>query len=138
MISNILLFLFFLTNPGEATKSPVGTWITIDDETGKAKSHVEIYEKSGKLYGRIVKLLLKPQNTICEVCNGERKNKPLVGMLVLYNFTLSDNEWTGGKIYKADNGKEYNGSLKVNEHDQLIVTGKVLFITKSQTWTRLK
>ena len=119
-------------------QSPVGTWITIDDETNKEKSHVEVYEKGGKLFGKIIKLLLKPQNTVCEVCDGERKNKPFVGMVIISNMTKKGNKWEGGKIYKADAGKEYNGFLKMDGSDKLVVTGKVLFITKSQTWRRLK
>lgn len=34
----------------------VGKWKTMDDETGKARSIVEIYEQTGKLYGRIIEL----------------------------------------------------------------------------------
>lgn len=119
-------------------QSPIGTWVTIDDETGKEKSHVEIYEKEGKLYGKIVKLLLKPQNSICEVCDGDRKNKPLVGMVIIYNMRKKGDKWEGGKIYKADSDKEYSGFLKMIGNDRLVVTGKVLFITKSQIWKRLK
>jgi len=132
------LLLGCMVSLSAQTMSPVGTWVTIDDETGKEKSHVEIFEKDGKLHGKIVKLLLKPQNSICEICDGERKNKPLVGMIVISNMRKSGNRWDGGKIYKADAGKEFNGFLKMPSQDKLIVTGKVLFITKSQTWRRLK
>ena len=38
-------------------KTCIGTWKTIDDETEKARSHVQIYEKDGKYYGKIIKLL---------------------------------------------------------------------------------
>lgn len=120
------------------SQNPIGIWITVDDETGKEKSHVEVYEKDQKLFGKIIKLLLKPQNTVCEVCDGERKNKPLVGMVIISNMKKSGNKWEGGKIYKADAGKEYNGFLKMAGPDKLVVTGKVLFITKSQTWRRHK
>lgn len=138
MIKFKLFLCFLLVQLVANAQSPIGTWVTIDDETGKAKSHVEIYEKNGKIFGKIVKLLLKPQTAVCETCDGDRKNKPLVGMVILYNFTKSGNEWKSGKIYKADSGKEYNGSLAMSGYDKLIVTGKVLFITRSQTWTRLK
>lgn len=133
LIALLLIYGFLMS-----AQSPVGTWVTIDDETGKEKSHVEIYEKDGKLYGKIVKLLLNPQTTLCEVCEGERKNKPLVGMLVIYDMRKSGDKWEGGKVYKADTGKEYNGFLKMKGADRLIVTGKFMFITKSQTWRRLK
>lgn len=130
----LLVLIQFTIN----AQSPIGTWVTIDDETGKAKSQVEVFEKNGKIYGKIVKLILKPQNAVCESCGGNRKNKPLVGMVILYDFIKSGNEWISGKIYKADSGKEYGGSLKMDGADKLIVTGKVLFISRSQTWTRVK
>ncbi|MEM7655878.1 MAG: response regulator [Bacteroidota bacterium] len=38
----------------------VGVWKTIDDETNKAKSLVEIYEQDGKLYGKVIKLFREP------------------------------------------------------------------------------
>ncbi|MFK7923326.1 MAG: DUF2147 domain-containing protein, partial [Bacteroidia bacterium] len=41
-------------------QSPVGKWKTIDDETNKPKSIVEIYEKDGKLYGKVIKLFREP------------------------------------------------------------------------------
>ncbi len=136
----ILLFLILICSLSSYAQSysPVGTWVTIDDETGKEKSHVEVFEKDGKLFGKIVRLLLKPQNAVCEVCDGDRKNKSLVGMIIISNMKKKGDKWEGGKIYKADAGKEYNGFLKMSGPDKLIVTGKVLFITKSQIWKRFK
>lgn len=134
----LLLILICSLSSYAQSYSPVGTWVTIDDETGKEKSHVEVFEKDGKLFGKIVRLLLKPQNSVCEVCDGDRKNKSLVGMIIISNMKKKGNKWEGGKIYKADAGKEYNGFLKMSGPDKLIVTGKVLFITKSQIWKRFK
>jgi hypothetical protein len=48
------MFLFALTMQSQ---SVIGKWKTIDDETGEAKSVVEIYEKSGKIYGKVVDIL---------------------------------------------------------------------------------
>lgn len=50
------------------SQSVVGKWKTIDDETGKPKSIVEVYEKSGKIYGKIVDIL-DPQKKISFVQN---------------------------------------------------------------------
>jgi hypothetical protein len=36
-------------------QSVTGIWKTIDDETNKQKSHVEIFIKGGKLYGKVLK-----------------------------------------------------------------------------------
>lgn len=130
-----LILIFFSKNL--SAQSPIGVWVTIDDESGKEKSHVEIYEKEGKLFGKIVKLLLKPQNTLCTVCDGIRKNKPLIGMIIISNMKKNGGKWSEGIIYKADVGKEYSGYLEMIDSDHLKVTGKVLFISKSQIWRRL-
>ena len=61
-----------------AQASPVGVWKTIDDKSGKAKSYVEIYKKDGKLFGKVTKLLLKPEDTICKECSGDKKNQLVV------------------------------------------------------------
>ena len=34
-----------------------GKWKTVDDETGAHKSIVEIYEKKGKVFGRVIEIL---------------------------------------------------------------------------------
>ena len=53
----------------KAPSSPVvGVWKTIDDKAKKAKSYVEIYEKDGKLFGKVTELLLKPADTVCKKC----------------------------------------------------------------------
>ena len=55
MTLTLLLVSFF------ATAQPiVGKWKTIDDNTGKARSVVEIYEKDGEYFGKIVKLFREP------------------------------------------------------------------------------
>ena len=47
-----------------------GVWITQDDETGQKKSEVLIYQENGKLYGKILKLLLpEDEGKLCTECN---------------------------------------------------------------------
>ena len=118
------------------SQSPIGTWITKDDETGKQKAHVKIFESKGKLYGKIVKLLVKPKATVCDYCDGKNKDKPFMGMHVIYDMKKKGEEWTG-LVYKADMGKEFKGALKMIDKNTLRVTGKFLFITRHQFWKRL-
>ena len=47
-----VLFLFGLNL--SFSQSILGKWKTIDDESGKEKSIVEIYENDGKIYGKII------------------------------------------------------------------------------------
>ncbi len=52
---------------GISAQSIIGKWKTIDDETGKEKSIVEIYERNGKVYGKIIELINPKQNNpLCD------------------------------------------------------------------------
>jgi hypothetical protein len=53
----VIITLFFVTIFFGQNQTVVGKWKTIDDETGKAKSIVEIYEKSGKIYGKVIEII---------------------------------------------------------------------------------
>ena len=122
-------------------QSPVGTWKTIDDETGKEKSYVEIFEKDGKLYGKVTKILTKgKEDSKCDKCSGTLKNKPIQGMVVLSNLKKNGNEWTGGKIIDPNSGKEYKATLKLNGKDKLDVRGYVgiSLVGRTQTWHKVK
>mgnify|MGYP003575825686 CR=1 FL=1 len=39
-----------------AAESPVGKWNTVDEKSGKVTSQVEIYEQTGKVFGKVVAL----------------------------------------------------------------------------------
>ena len=59
----ITFFAVLFAIVGLQAQSPVGIWKTVDDNTGEAKSHVEIYEEGGKIHGKLVKLLQKDPST---------------------------------------------------------------------------
>ena len=72
---SILSCLFFIGILSVQSQSIFGKWKTIDDETGNEKSIVEIYQKDGKAYAKIVKLLEKDkERKVCENCKGINKN----------------------------------------------------------------
>lgn len=132
------MVLFMAVSVMAQSTSPIGVWKTIDDETGKAKSHVEIYKGSdGKLHGKIVKLLLKSNDSVCEDCPGDRKGQKLVGMEIIWDMEKDGDEYDDGKIFKADNGKTYKGKIWV-EDGKLMVRGYIGFIYRTQEWERVK
>ncbi|MEN2434140.1 DUF2147 domain-containing protein [Weeksellaceae bacterium A-14] len=113
-----------------------GKWKTIDDETGQAKSIVEVFKKSdGKYYGKVVKLLIKPENPNCTGCKDDRKNKPILGMEVIRGLKKDGNEFTGGSIIDPKNGKAYKCTV-TRSGDKLNVRGYIGFslIGRTQTW----
>jgi hypothetical protein len=80
-------------------QSVIGKWKTIDDETGEAKSVVEIYEKSGKIYGKITEILRENhKKDVCVKCEGAEKNKPILGMTIINGLKKDGSEYNGGTI----------------------------------------
>jgi uncharacterized protein (DUF2147 family) len=137
----VLLTVIFSLSIANA-QSITGKWKTIDDETGKAKSIVEIYKKDGKLYGKIVKLLNpKEENPKCTKCPDYRKNKPILGMNIITGLTPDDNEWEGDDaILDPEAGKLYDCKIWLDENDpnKLNVRGYIGFFFRTQTWYRVK
>ncbi len=117
-----------------------GKWKTIDDETGKAKSIVEIFKKAdGKYYGKVVQLLTKPDIDKCENCKDDRKNKPILGLEVIRGMVKDGNGLTGGTIVDPKNGKVYKCNI-TPKGDKLEVRAYIGFaaIGRSQTWLKTK
>jgi uncharacterized protein (DUF2147 family) len=121
--------------------SPVGTWKTIDDKTGEAKALVQITDSGGKLEGKIIKILKSDDgpNPVCKECDGERKNKPVEGMTILWGLSKDGDEWNGGQILDPKNGKIYKAKLSLDDGGRkLNVRGYIGFslMGRSQVWQR--
>jgi uncharacterized protein (DUF2147 family) len=116
----------------------VGKWRTIDDETGKPKSIVELYEQNGKLYGKIIKLFRAPnedQDPVCDKCEDTRKNKKIIGMNIITEMSKDGTEYSGGEIIDPKKGKIYRCKLWV-ENGKLMVRGYLGFFYRTQAWTK--
>ena len=137
----IVLFCSFIISTISAQTTIIGKWKTIDDETGKAKSIVEISEKSGKIYGKIIEIFeSENRNRVCENCSGADKNTPVLGMTIIRGLSKDGSEYNGGKIIDPKNGKSYKCSLALESKDKLKVRGYIGFslIGRSQYWERVK
>ena len=132
----ILILVFCSLSFGLSAQSILGSWKTIDDASGKAKSIVRIYKaKNGKVYGRIAKLLdtSNGENPVCDKCPGERKGKKVLGMVIIRDMVQSGSVWKGGKILDPENGKEYSCRLWI-EGETLKVRGYWGVFYRTQTW----
>ncbi|TCO40451.1 DUF2147 domain-containing protein [Dokdonella fugitiva] len=124
-----------------AENTPVGTWTTIDDATGKPKSIVQITETDGKLEGKVLEVLQSEQgpHPVCKACDGERKDKPVEGMVILWDVVKDGDVWDGGRILDPKNGKTYKVKLTMLDGGQkLDVHGYIGFalLGRSQVWER--
>lgn len=131
--------LLFLTTVHAADpNSPVGKWRTIDDKSGKPKSIVQITEDNGVLTGKIVELLEGATEKTCSKCEGDLKDKPLVGMRILWDLKKEGDEWTDGKIFNPADGGTYTSKAKLTDGGKTLdVTGKWMFFSKQQKWQRV-
>jgi uncharacterized protein (DUF2147 family) len=124
------------------SNSPVGHWTTIDDKTDKPKSVVEIYEaKDGSLAGRVTEILQSDRgpNPLCDKCSGDRKGKPVKGMVILWGIKQKGEVWEGGQILDPASGKVYSVKVTpVENGKKLEVRGFMGFslLGRTQTWNR--
>jgi len=122
-----------------------GTWMTIDDETGKPRSYIQISIENGVATGKITKILAIKEgentNPLCTECKGADYNKPVVGLVILRNLKQDDNEWNGGTIMDPNNGKTYKCKIKAENNGQVLrVRGYVgiSMLGRTQIWKKFK
>jgi uncharacterized protein (DUF2147 family) len=135
------LVVFFGIICNAQSQSVIGKWKTVDDETGKPKSVVEIYEKSGKIYGKIIEILeADKRNKVCEECTGEDRNKPILGMVIIKGLRKDGKEYNDGQILDPKNGKLYKCFITLEGNDKLKLRGYVgvSMFGRTQYWSRVK
>lgn len=116
----------------------LGEWITVDDASGEQKSVVRIYQAdNGKYYGDIVELFGEDAATVvCDACEGEDHNKPIVGLTIIRDMQLEKGELRGGKVLDPDKGKIYHAKMYLKD-GKLVLRGsldKAGLLARSQTW----
>ncbi len=140
-MKNLLLTFFFPFAFLTASNAQVtGLWKSTDHIDETERSIVLIYEKNGKLYGRIEKLLPSATVTHCTGCEGDLKNKSLTGMVIISDLNKNGNAATGGKILDPSNGKWYSCDIELESPVKLKVTGYIglPLLGKAMYWNRVK
>ena len=142
-MKKLFLTVLFVAVAGifSAGAQVTGKWKTIDDETGEAKSIVEIYESNGKIYGKVVEILNPAKkNAKCTKCSGADKDKPILGLTIIKGLTKDGDEYTDGDILDPNKGKLYSCTIELDGNDKLDVRGYVgvSLFGRTQTWYRVK
>lgn len=141
MATLVALPLLAASLAASAADSAIGRWKTIDDKTGRVKSIVEITSAgSGMLSGQVVEVVYSERgpNPVCDKCSGERKDKPVKGMVILWGLKPDgEGQWAGGTILDPANGKTYKSKMELQPGGKkLDVSGCIAFICRAQTWVR--
>ena len=139
-IKLLALVLLMLPLAAFAQNTPVGRWKTIDDETGKVKSIVEVTQASnGTVSGKVVEVLSSDRgpNPTCDKCSGANKDKPVKGMTILWGLKKDGEGWAGGTVLDPAKGKTYKSKLKmIDGGKKLGMSGCIAFICREQVWVR--
>lgn len=111
-------------NPADAL---LGKWITIE-----RNAIVECYKSNGKYYGKI--LWYAPFDEADEKREiNPSENTKYINTVIMKGFVFDKNEWNNGEIYDPHRKKSYTAFVKINQKQQLEVTGFILFRWLSQT-----
>ena len=122
------------------SQSIFGVWKTVDDETGKEKALVEIYKKDDLVFGKIIEIFDETKRDLpCKFCEGEDKNKPILGLNIIKGMQKDGEYYKDGTIVNPENGKVYDCRLKlINDSNSLQVRGYIAFFYKTQIWERVQ
>ena len=125
-----------------ADVSPAGRWVSIDDKDGKPRSVIEIQDVAGALQAKVVQIYGRPSDNpghLCKKCNGDLKDKPVLGMMIMTGLTRDGEVWDGGTILDPDSGNVYSAKLHLIDGGQKLEVRGYLGISlfgRSQTWVR--
>ncbi|QTD45029.1 DUF2147 domain-containing protein [Ottowia testudinis] len=140
-----LAAIFFIVNgtPALAQMTPVGTWRSVDDQTGEAKAQIVVSESAGVVSGRIEKILKKDAkpNAVCDKCTDDRKDQPINGMQIIRGAKKAEGRdvWEGGRILDPEKGSDYALRLTpIEGGKKLEVRGSIGPFGRTQTWNRVQ
>jgi len=137
------LAAFLLACPSYALcqSSPAGLWKTFSDRNGQPDGLVRIVEVAGH-YEATVQAVFSPPapsaNPLCELCPGELKDKPVVGLKIMRDLH-PDGDAYAGEILDPDDGNVYRCTVRLIEGGRkLEVRGYVglPIFGRTQVWTR--
>lgn len=120
-------------------QSIAGKWKTVDDVSGTPRSVVEIYRKGNEYFGKVLKIYPKPEedsDPVCDECEGEKKNKKVIGMEIIERMRFDPEEqvYVDGQILDPENGSVYDCRMWIEEDGNLRVRGYLFFLYRTQIW----
>lgn len=136
----IAAMIFFVAHSSvvaqEGGDAILGKWLT-----ARGKSHVQVYRCGERYCGKIV-WLKEPLDE-----NGQpkkdhknkdetKRDRPLMGINLVWGFTYDGRNWIDGRIYDPENGKTYKCKM-ILEGTELKVRGYAGPFYRTTLWTKL-
>lgn len=102
----------------------VGQWYTTERD-----AKVEIFKERGRYHGKVVWMDEPETNGKPKVDENNtdkaKRDRPILGMRLLSDFSFEDGKWEDGTIYDPRNGKTYSCTIKKKDASTLEVRGYV-------------
>ena len=134
-----LVFSLLLVGSVPGQSAVGGAWKTVDAKSGKVISEVQLYQQGSKLFGKITALAgptdAQGKPKVCTKCQGDDKDKPIVGLVIVKDLTPDGDRYKGGTILDPEDGKIYKAELWM-EDGKLKVRGYLGPFYKTQTWVK--
>jgi uncharacterized protein (DUF2147 family) len=120
--------------------SLLGNWRTVDDSTDEIRSMVRIYKGPDNLYYGKIEKMYKYADAVCDKCEDENKNKPVLGLIIITGMKAEGNVLKGGYVLDPENGKKYFATISFDKSSgKLKLRGsldKRGFLGRNQYWIR--
>jgi len=138
IILSICLVVITLTamaqDPGEQI---CGTWLNEEKD-----SHIEIFRRNGKFYGKVVWLkepLDKEGKPVTDLNNPDPKlqKRPILGIEIISGLEYRNNKWVNGTIYAPKRGQYAECSAIISSKGTLELTVRKSFFSATKSFTRL-
>jgi uncharacterized protein (DUF2147 family) len=136
----VITLLFIVVTLSIKSQTIFGKWNSRSD-AGIVDSVLEIYEKNGKAYAKLVQVLNpNREGARCINCDGEFKDKLVLGLDILSGLEKDEDEWSGGTIIDPRNGNTYSCYIKLIQANKLKLRGYIgiSLFGKTAYWERAK
>ena len=113
------------------------------DNNGVVGAWFYFVEKNSVYEGRLVKMFAKPGEpivTTCTRCEGDQKNAPMLGLVIVKQMKRNDLKYENGSILDPRNGSVYQAQMELSPDGQKLSVRGYLGISlfgQTQVWTRL-
>lgn len=134
----VFTLLFIAVTLSINSQTIFGKWNSRSD-AGVVDSVLEVYEKNGKAYAKVVEVLNPDrEGARCVNCEGEFKDKLVLGLDILSGLERDSDEWSGGTIVDPRNGNTYSCYIKLVKANKLKLRGFIGFslFGKTAYWER--
>jgi uncharacterized protein (DUF2147 family) len=139
MKKTLISFTFLIITASINAQNIFGKWHSTNENTGEVDSVIEVYKKDGKAFAKVVDIKdAARKDAVCEKCEDENKNRPILGLNILTGLEKDGEEWSGGNILDPRNGKIYKCYIKLIKPNKLKLRGYIglALFGKTAYWER--